>query len=214
MSKAKISITTLAVVGALGALASASASAATAGWMVNGTLLSGTKALATTAKIDQDLVLKSTAANIELECTGGALAEGTPEIKSPNAGAASSLQFTSCKALTPDCTLSSSTVGTVPVAFEATLESTAAVVGTFKPKTKTLLATFEFGGEKCVAEGINGVTGTAKVLAPNGQQEGTVELNRSIVTEASGELKVASSAAEVKGSALVKLASDEPWSFL
>jgi len=214
MSKAKMIITTLIAVVAFSALISASASAATVGWMVGGKLLSGSAKLATTAKVDERGLLKSSAANVELECTGNTLNGVAPEITSPNTGMASDLEFTSCKALTANCTISSSTVTTVPVTVEATLEGTAAVIATFKPKTKATFATFEFTGSKCASEGLNAVTGTAKVLAPTGQTENTLQQINAIATEASGELKVASSPASLAGSALLKLASGEPWSFL
>ena len=60
MSKMKVIIATFISVLALGALASSSASAETAGWLVGGTLLTGTQtaALATTAAVDQEGVLK------------------------------------------------------------------------------------------------------------------------------------------------------------
>jgi hypothetical protein len=214
MSKAKMIITTLIAVMAFSALASGSASAATAGWMVGGKLLSGSAALATTAKVDEFGKLKSSAANISLECTGSTLNGASPEIKSPSTGAASSLEFTGCKALTPNCTIGSPAISTVPITVEATLEGTAAVIATFKPKTKAVFATFEFTGTNCAALGLDAVTGTARVLAPNGQTENTLQLINAIATEASEELKVASSPASLAGSALLKLASGEPWSFL
>jgi flagellar capping protein FliD len=214
MSKAKMVTSTLIAVAVLSALISASASAATAGWMVNGTLLNGTAALATTAFVDEAGVLKSAEAKIEIECSANTLNGIAPEIKSPNTGSAASLEFTGCKALTPNCALGSSTIGTVPISVEATLEGTLAVVATFKPKTKATFATFEFTGTNCAVLGLNAVTGTAKVLAPTGQDERTLQLINSIATEASGELKVASSPASLLGSILIKLASGAPWSFL
>jgi hypothetical protein len=97
---------------------------------------------------------------------------------------------------------------------EATLEGVLAVVVTLNPKTKSIMATFAFEGSKCASAGVNAVTGTAKLLLPTGQDERTLQLVNSIATKASGELKVASSAAQLKGSILVRLASGEPWSFL
>jgi hypothetical protein len=214
MSRAKMITSTLIAVVALSALVSASASAATAGWMVNGTLLNGTRALATTAAVDENGILKSSGADVEIECSGKVLNGLVPEIQSPNTGQTNSLEFTTCVALTPNCTLLSSTIGTVPISVEATLEGTLAVVATFKPKTKTTFATFVFEGSKCASAGLNGVTGTVKVLAPTGQDERTLQLINSLATEASAELKVASSPASLLGSILIKLASSEPWSFL
>jgi hypothetical protein len=213
-AKTSISITTLTAILALSALTPTPASAKTPGWMINGTLLNGTKALAGTAKVDENAKLKSTAANIAIECTGGTIAEAGAEVKAPNTGAANSIEFTGCVALTPNCTLSSSTISSVPVTLEATLEGTLAVVGTFKPKTKATLATLEFTGTNCASQGLDAVAGTVKVLAPTGQDERTVQLNSSIATEASDELKVASSPASLTGSMLIQAATGEPWSFL
>jgi hypothetical protein len=214
MSKAKMITSTLIAVVAFSALVSASASAATAGWMVGGTLLNGTRALATTAAVDEAGVLKSSAADVEIKCKANTLNGIAPEIQSPNTGQATSLEFTECEALTANCTIGSSTIGTVPISVEATLEGALAVVATFKPKTKATFATFEFTGSNCATAGINGVTGTVKVLAPTGQDERTLQLINSIATEASGELKILSSPASLLGSILLKLASGEPWSFL
>jgi len=215
MSKAKMIITTLIAAIAFSALISASASAATVGWMVNGTLLSGSEPLATTAKVENSVgVLKSAGADVEVECIGSTLNGKEPKIESPNTGQATDLEFTGCTAKTTNCTIGASTITTVPVGVEATLEGALAVIATFKPKTKTTFATFEFQGSKCASEGLNAVTGTAKVLAPTGQDESATQLITSIATEASTELKVASSPASLTGSALLKLASGAPWSFL
>jgi len=213
MTKAtKMTITTLIAMVAFSALASASASAATAGWMVNGTLLTGSELLATTAKVDKNGVLSSPEAHVEVECSGNL--QGMAEITAPTAASATTIEFTGCKALSANCALSSATIGTVPINVEATLEGALAVVATFKPKTKSVFATFEFTGEKCAAEGLNAVSGAAKVLAPTGQDENTLQLINAIATQASDELKVGSSPASLIGSALLQLASGRPWSFL
>jgi prolyl oligopeptidase PreP (S9A serine peptidase family) len=212
MSKAKMIIPTLIAVVAFSALASASASAATAGWMVGGTLLSGSEALATTAAVDENG--KLLASGITIECKGSTLNGVAPEIKSPNTGSATSLIFTQCQSKTESCTITPEELKTVPLNVEATLEGALAVVATFTPKTKTTFATIEYKGEDCALEGLDAVTGKAKVLAPTGQDERTLQLINAITTEASGELKDGSSPATLTGSALLKLASGKPWSFL
>jgi hypothetical protein len=182
--------------------------------MVNGTLLNGTRALATTAAVDETPVLNSSEEKLEIECSANILNGIAPEIQSPNMVQASSLQFTGCVATTPNCALGSSTISTAPLLAEATLQGTLAIVVTFKPKTKAIFATFEFTGSNCAASGSNAVTGTAKVLAPTGQDERTLQLVTSIATEASGELKTGSAPLSLLGSVLLKLAGSEPWSFL
>jgi hypothetical protein len=129
-------------------------------------------------------------------------------------GLATSLEFTECKSLVENCSLSSSSISTVPILVEVTLESTKADVATFTPETKTVFATFAFVGEKCAIIGTQAVTGKAKVLAPTGREERTLQLIKSITTAVSGELKIGSSGATLEGAALLRLASGETWSFL
>jgi hypothetical protein len=212
--RARMAITILIAALALAALASTSALAVPPGWMINGETLSGSEALATTAKVDEVYKLKSSAANVSIECNGSTLNMIAPEITSPSSGSDSSLEFTGCKALTANCTLSSSSIKSTPSTLELTLEGVLAVIVTLRPKTKTTMETFLFEGEKCASEGLNAVTGTAKLLLPTGQDERTLQLVNSIATEASDELKVASSAAELRGSVLIGTGSGDTWSYL
>lgn len=214
MSKVKIIMMSLVAVFVFGALASASASAATAGWMVNGTLLSGLATLAPTAKVDKPGRLH--AVGVEIECSGE-LNGVEPMLESPNMATIARLTFTGCKSTAENCTLAgepNATISTVPLLVEATLEGTLAAVATFSPKTKTTFATFNYEGAKCGLKGLNSVTGHAKVLAPTGQDERTLQQINVITEESSGELKVGSSGAGLEGSALLQLASGQTWSFL
>jgi hypothetical protein len=212
MSKVKLITMACVAALALSAFASASASAATAGWMVKGTMLSGSKALATTAAVHEFGKLK--AAGVTIECKGGTLNGIAPEIKSPNLGAAKSLEFTGCKSITANCEISPEKINTVPLLAEATLEGALAVKVLFKPETKNTFTTVEYTGALCALQGVQPVTGKATVSAPTGQDERTLQQLNANVTETSGELKVGSSPAELKGVALLRLASGEPWSFL
>jgi hypothetical protein len=192
-------------------MASASASAVTAGWMVNGTMLSGSAALATTARVDEKGVL--TGAGFKIICEGKTLSGIAPEISAPNTGMAQSLEFTECAGEEP-CTLASTTIKTFPIGVEATLEGALAVVATFKPLTGTVFSTIKFEGTECGLAGETPIKGTVKVLAPTGQDERTLQLITSIATEASKELLVGSGAASLKGSILLQLANHQLWSFL
>jgi len=217
MSKVKMIVTTLIAALAFTALAAASASATTPGWMVGGTnLASGaSEALATTAAVDQPGLLKIS--TVEVECTGNTLNGTAPKIEGTNKGSATSLEFTGCAAKSP-CSLAGQNaggvIGTLPITAEATLEGALAVVATFSPKTGTTFTTIAFTGASCSLSGVQPVTGHAKVLAPTGQDERTLQLINAVVTAASDELKVGGSAAELKGSALLQLASGKTWSFL
>jgi hypothetical protein len=196
---------------ALGVLVPMSASAATAGWMVNGAKLAGSAALATTARVDEEGVFRGEGTNIT--CEGKTLNSIAPEIKAPNTGAASALEYTGCRAEMP-CELSSPTIKSSPVTEEATLEGVLAVVATFKPTTGTLFTTIKLEGSECGLAGEASITGQFKVLAPLGQDEGTLGQINSITTEASRELKTGNNPLSVDGSALLQLAHGELWSFL
>jgi hypothetical protein len=210
MSRMKLILSAFAAVFALGAFATSVASA-TAGWMVNGTLLSGSKALATTAKTDENAKLSG--AGLVITCSGATLNSTSPQITSPNKGSASKLEFTSCVAAAP-CALAKSTITTLPVSSETTGESASATTTIFKPTTGTTFSTIAVEGETCAAAGNVVINGQEKVLSPEGQVENTLQLIKSITAEASKELFIGKTAASLSGSSLLKLASGERWSFL
>ena len=211
MPKIRMMVVACMAVLACGAVVSASASAAAPGWMVNGKNLTTTKALATTAAVDEVGILKFS--TITITCKGGTLNGVAPILEPGNMASASSLEFTECQTSGPPCSVVS-TIKTEPILGEATLEGSLAVVATLKPRSGTKFTNIDFIGTECALEGLQPVTGQAKVLAPTGQDERTLQLINAISTETSGELKVASSPASLKGSALLKLQSGEPWSFL
>jgi hypothetical protein len=212
MPKIKLILAACAVALALNALTAAAASAATAGWMVNGTLLSGTKALATTASVSSKLKLKI--ASITIECQANTLKGIAPELLATNKIKATSLEFTECNGTKGECKLGSEKINTLPVLLEATLEGTLAITAKLKPETKTTIATVLFEGGACAIEGVQAITGGVAILAPTGQDERTLQQASSITTEASGELKVGTSGASVEVTASSRLASGESWSFL
>jgi hypothetical protein len=210
MSRIKLGFSLVVMVFVLNALVSASASAATAGWMVNGALLSGSKALATTAKTDESF--KLTGAGLTITCSGSTVSSLAPEISSPSMGTFL-LVFVECIAV-PPCFLIVTGIRTVTILTETTLQGSQATVTTLKPKTGTTFSTFAVEGETCAAAGNVAVNGQAKILAPEGQIENTLQLQKAITTEASKELFIGKTAASLSGSALLKLASGERWSFL
>ena len=150
MSRMKLVMSACLAVLAFSALVSSAASAATAGWMVKGTLLSGTKALATTAAVDKEGILSG--ASLTIKCTGSTLDGTAPTITSPAMGLVGSLTFLGCKATAP-CKLTTTSLSTVPLLTETTLEGTAATVTKFKPESGTIFSTFAVEGETCAAEG-------------------------------------------------------------
>jgi hypothetical protein len=214
MSKTKIMMMVSVGVLALGAFASASASAVTAGWMVQGTMLNGTKALATTAAVDE--VGKFVFAGVTITCSGSVFNGANPKINSAtNMGDAESLTFNGCSA-NEHCSVPTS-ISTLPILVELTLDGTLAVKGKFLPNppgpSKKTFATIPFEGELCALEGKQPVSGTQAFLAPTGQDERTLQLITA-TQDTAGELKVGSFAATLKGSILIRLANGEPFSFL
>lgn len=191
------------------ALTALAGSASAASWKVNGALLTNTAALATTANVTESGQLKFS--TVTVECVGKNLEGVTPQIAHSDSGSASSLKFTSCTATGGNCALVGTTISTVPVtALAQTVSST--VLAVFKPKTKTVFATLEFSGASCAfSSEVQPVTGTALVTAPTGGAENT--LQEIVANTSSGELKVGSSAATLKGKAQLQLASSLPWSF-
>jgi hypothetical protein len=211
MSRAKSIMAVCA--GALALAALASPVVATAQWMVSKATLSGTesKRLATSAAVDRSITIK--AAGITVTCGGSAFAI-TPQIEaSGEMASAHSLEFTLCIG-NENCQVPVD-ISTNPVLIDLALDpgSTKAVLATILSKTK-ILALISYVGEKCALLGQQPVTGKVKALAPVGQEEFATQLVEPKVTAESSELKVGSSAAEVVGSALLKLESGAPWNFL
>lgn len=191
---------------------SASASASTAGWMVNGTQLTGTAAVATTGSVDE--IIKMSGFGVELSCSGKNIQMLNPKITAPNAGSASSLTFTGCTALTTNCTLSSTSLSTLPLSMEVTLEGALGATGKVQPTTGTLIATFKFEGEKCGVAGTKAVTGNAVVSFSGGQSEHVLQPGAANTAASELSLKLGSAALKISGAALLQLASRLPWSFL
>ncbi|HEY3827583.1 MAG TPA: hypothetical protein VGL57_00155 [Solirubrobacteraceae bacterium] len=211
MSRAKVIIVALVAALAVSVVGSPVASAATAGWMVGGTNLTGTAALATTAAVDKNGVLRFS--SLIIECTGKTLNGVAPLIESTNKGSVTSLGFTGCATVGGKCTLVGTTINTLPISVEATLDGLLAVTATFKPKAGTLFTTLLFTGATCAfGNEVLGLSGHVAVLVPTGQDERT--LQQINVAAAGTELFLDESPLTFEGSALLRLASGKTWSFL
>jgi hypothetical protein len=212
MPKAKLIIIACVAALVFSALASASASAAVAGWMVNkATLADGeVKNLAPNPTVlGGGFVL--TGAGISVTCTSLKLKGGT--ITGLTLALIESLEFGECSATAP-CEVEKN-IDTVPIlTHEITLEGNTAVKAVFKPETKTVFATIKFNNPLCALEGVQAVTGKATVLAPKLQEERVKQEIKAVVTAASGELKLGSNAASLTGSAEFEVNGGQTWSFL
>ncbi len=182
----------------------AAAASAQANWFVEGTQLTGTQALATTAAVDESFKLK--AAGVTITCTGKNFEGVSPQIEAPESATATSLVFKEC-ASSEACTVTK-TIGTVPVRASVTEGASPAVKAVFSPKTKTIFATIKYNGAECPLLGVQPVTGKATALLPTGEEDNVLQEVAPNIAEASGELKLGSSAAELKGAALLELASE------
>jgi hypothetical protein len=207
MFKTKMIVSALFAVLAVSAAVTASAPAQ---WMVNGANLVGNKKLATTAQVDKKGIL--TFGGLNIECNGTLLEGSSPEIRAPDAGFASSLTFTGCATTNQNCSVPAN-IGTVPILAKASLDGALAVKAVFRPETGTTFATINLSGQKCAVSGVKPVTGDMETSVPTGQDERTLQLLETNQA-ATGLLQVASSAASLTGSALLKLESGETWSFL
>lgn len=205
-------LATTVFIGVLTLSAFVLASPVSAQWMVNGTNLAPgeTKALASGAPVDENALLK--AGGVAISCTGKNLEFGSAQIEAGDTGSANTLVFTECSA-NAKCTVGK-TLATLPLMNVASLGAAPADTISFLPKTKTIFAVIKMDGAECALLGTQAVTGKAKFSAPTGQTEKLLQQIQANVTEASSELKVGSSPAELKVAALVKLTSDLPWSFL
>jgi hypothetical protein len=189
------------------------ASSAQATWLVRGTSLTGTQSVNTENATTTDVNYKLVFSLIEIECTG---LKGTGgKISASNKASATSLEFVGCKVTTPaSCTLEGTKIGTLPVEGEPTLGTNGKEThGKTKPtNTNKEFATFKLNGEKCSAEGKEGVTGEAEVKGADGQETKTSHVAAGHAN--TSELKVGSAAATISGEVTVTLEGEPVFAFM
>lgn len=206
MSKVKMIAAAFIAVVAVGAISASAASAANE-WKINGAALAGNASLATTAEVTEKGELS--AVGILIKCEGNELDGTNPLIEHPNQGSATSLIFTECKETTSGCKLASPTISTVPIMAVVTKSSGTTDLATFLPKTKNAFATIKFEGT-CALSGTQPIKGKVTVSAPTGQSE---SIGQEIVANSTGELEIGSSAASLKGKAVLKTVNSSKWSY-
>jgi hypothetical protein len=214
MSRVKVVFAGFVAVLTVSALAPSSTMAAGGGWLITGTLLVGSASLASSAFVDEVSVM--TFSSTTIKCSASTLTGLNPQIESPNKISATGLIFKECAVTSVgECSLSSGTsIGTLPVVAEVTLDGPSGIRGVVKPKTVTTFATIKLEGANCSETGKVPIKGTASWLTPAGQTERTWQLRGLNVTAAAKELEVGNTAASFKTSILGKLASSLPWSFM
>lgn len=208
MSK-KLVIT--ACIGMLATSAFALTSAASAQWMVAGTTLTGTETFLELEVVHRIITLK--AAGVTIACAGKNINVRSDQLEAPDKISASSAIFNECSSETPTCNITK-TIGTVPLQGTATLGTGTAVNMTFTPKTKSIFTTIKYEGAECALLGVQPVSGKAKLNVPTGQTEREAQELEADIAEASGELKIGSSPAELLGVWLQRITTHRVWSFL
>jgi hypothetical protein len=212
MNRARVVLGSLMVVLVVAAVGvPGSAMAATAGWMVNGTQLSGSAAVATTAKVTEPY--KVSGGGLNIECKSAVAEAVKPEIKAPNKVSVTAGINSGCTTTNANCTVPAS-IASVPSIAEITLDGALATVGVVKPQTGTIFSTIKFSGENCAVAGIKTLSGSFQVVTPTGQDERPIQLSESKVTEAEKTLFIASSAVSASAAGLGTLASGLWWNFL
>lgn len=209
MPKTRVTAAILTTMIATVLLSCTGSAIAATGWVVNGTLLSGSAALATTSEVTENP--KLTASGITIECAGKNLNWVSPQIESPSKNSADSLDFTACEVVGEEagiCTIGSTEIKTTPIVGETTLQGMLGALITIGPKTKTTLATIKYSGSSCALQGLEAVTGKFMLELPTGQ-DASVGIGFSIA--AGALLHVASSAAALVGKGVLKLASHLLW---
>lgn len=215
MTKTKMSWTALAATLLISAAFAASANAATQEWMVGGTALSGSAPLASTAATMETFTLQFS--GVTIDCTGS-LNDVDAKLEAPATFGIKNLEFTGCTATGKNCSLVGTTLGTLPLRAETTLEGAEGAKIAFSPRTGTLFATLELTGSKCsYAEEVQPVGGKATAILPTLRQEHKLQeiaFGKTGGIESSEELEVGGKSASLAGSALLKLASSKQWSLL
>ena|SRR5579871_791044 len=212
MSRTRLALVAFLVALALAAMGSSSALAVTAGWMLNGTMLSAegrtSAALATEVAVDNEFQLSG--GGLEVGCETVLFDNGT--IKETNDLLFERILFNKCNTQTQNCAVPTA-IGFVPVLLEFTLDGALNVKAIGKPETGTTIETIKFSGEACSVAGVKSATGEIEFLVDEGQEERTHQLLL-VAQPANGLLKFNSNPASLSGDALILLANDKPWSFL
>ena len=214
MLKARAICMTIAGVFMLSAIASASAVAAEAGWMVEGkNLAAGERENVSEETMKVSATYKVVSGGVIIECTTLKVKSGS--IIGTNKASGKSLVLSGCISGSTNCTLSSGTLASVPLLVEATLDppNALAAVAEFRPATGTSFLTFKFEGEKCSLVGTKPISGRQAVLLPSGADENKEQVAEAIELTA-GELKLGPANATLTGSVGFTLESGKSWSFL
>jgi hypothetical protein len=200
------------------AFGATAASPASATWFVEGEELAegSTAALATTAQVDEAMVLNAPSLGVKLTCTGGAdkvLAAQQPFIQSPNAVGAESLTFEGCSEIAPSNCSISEALSTEPV-IAAAEERTASLVRLLlTPRTGRTLTGIAFKGS-CSLAGEQPLNGQVALDAPELHAAHAVQPVEALGTTENNSLELSKVKVNIRGKASIDLPERKLWRFV
>jgi hypothetical protein len=208
MTKLRAVLVTTLAMSALGAVLASTASAA---WFISGTELKEgqTAALATTAKVEKNIVFTVPSVTLKVTCTG--LSATKPEIVQGTDEElhATSLEFTGCGVTEPtNCKTESTTIATeaVDVLTGGVTESPDTKT-TLKPHTGTTIAVLTLTGGACALAGEKALSGDITLNSPTLLEEKTEQALEGLGTLENESLQLGGKPAYLEGKALLKLSS-------
>jgi hypothetical protein len=210
---------TLTVLGAVAAFSVLSVSSASAGWLINGTPLTGSAALSTQALVDRDSTLLIPGLGLSILCNGHFLDFTSPQLIGTDKFYASSLTFLGCSTITPtSCEIEGqpTAISTTAILALAHLWTKGGALLLITPETKTTFTNIEFkAGDECAFKGLEPVTGSVVAGAPTGQSSLAAQSVTGLgSTEGNNSLQVGGQKAFIDGGLwLLTLASGAKWSF-
>jgi hypothetical protein len=203
----RIFVALLAVM-ALGAVASASASASA--WYAGGSELQSSEALATSAPITEKVSL--TSAGVTVECYGEQVELNTASITPKTGGQIARLVFSGCEVVGSECSLAPrSRIESKPLTLEAALGSKSPEdTLVLKPTTGTIVAEYTLEGSKCALAGVVQLKGKMQFTLPKGREE---LASQEVLVRSGGYLTWGAAGVTLGGKVKFKLASGKAWSF-
>jgi hypothetical protein len=195
-----------------------STSAASASWFVEGSeQTSGSKAVATTAKVDSAFTFSVPAVKFKAACTASALHALEPVLASPGLMQTKSLTFEGCKTTEPasGCELASSTIGTTAL-YAAPVEGSGGsdLKLLVSAQTKNAITELSIAEEStCPFEGIQSVKGSVRLDAKVLKAEGGPQIVEGLGSTENNSLEIGSgNKLFLTGSDLIALAASQKWS--
>lgn len=208
MRSIRRSVFVVAVVMALGAVASASASASS--WYDGGAELASSAPLATSTTMTENVQLYS--AGVIIECSSVELKSA--DIASHTGGQIEHLVYKGCSFVDEPCSLSSSTIESKPLTMTAALgKNSPEDTLLLKPTSGTVVAEYKIVGAECGLAGGVKLQGQMKFALPKGREELAEQELLIQTTNGAGELRWGSAEISLSGKAKLKLASGSKWSF-